>query len=80
MESAVKNEAFGAFLTCRKRLTALVMIYHGMDLLIAKLNENGLSLSALKLIHDYLINRKKKLNKNCFLLQLLGKHSCRCFT
>ena len=35
-----------------------------LGLLIAKLNAYGLSLPALKLIHDYLLNRKQRTRKN----------------
>ena len=49
------HEFFGGVLTDLSK--AFGCICH--DLLIAELNANGLSLPALKLIKDYLQNRKK---------------------
>ena len=60
MEKTVdNNKAFSALLTDLSK--AFDCICH--DLLVAKLHAYGLSLPPLKLIQDYLLNRKKK-NKN----------------
>ena len=48
------NNVFGAFLTDLSK--AFDCICH--DLLVAKLNANGLSLPALKMIQDYLPKQK----------------------
>ena len=50
------NKVFGAFLTDLSK--AFQCVCH--DLLIAKLNAYGLSSPALKLIKDYLQNRKQR--------------------
>ena len=55
-KAADDNKAFGAFLT--NLLKAFDCICH--DLIVAKLHAYGLSLPALKMIQDYLLNRKKK--------------------
>ena len=49
-------------------LTDLLEAFNCLDyeLLIAKLNASGLSLPALRLIHDYLSNRKQRAKTNCF--------------
>ena len=49
-----RNKAFGALLT--DLLKAFDCICH--DLLVAKLHVYGLSLPALKMIQDYLVNQK----------------------
>ena len=57
MEKAVdNNKAFGAFLTDLSK--AFDCICH--DLLVAKLHTYGLSFPALKMIQDYLLNRKQR--------------------
>ena len=57
MEKVVDNhKVFGAVLTDLSK--AFHCICH--DLLIAKLHANGLSLPALKLLTDYLQNRKQR--------------------
>ena len=50
------NKVFGAILTDLSK--ALDCICH--DLLVAKLHTYGLSLPALKMIQDYLLNRKRR--------------------
>ena len=61
---AVDNKkVFGALLTGSSK--AFDCICH--DLLIAKLNAYGLSLPALKLVHNYLQNRKQKKKEWYFL-------------
>ena len=56
MEKTVdNNKAFSALLTDLSK--AFDCICH--DLLVAKLHAYGLSLPPLKLIQDYLLNRKK---------------------
>ena len=66
-----RGRVFGALLTDLSK--AFDCLNH--DLLIAKLNAHGFSLSALRLIHDYLLNRKQRTrinnsystwNGNCF--------------
>ena len=52
------NEVFGAILTDLSK--AFRCICH--DLLVAKLHAYGLSLPALKMIQDYLLNRKQRTN------------------
>ena len=54
------KEAFGALLT--DLLKAFDCLNH--KLLIAKLHAHGLSLSSLKLIHDYLLNHKQRTEVN----------------
>ena len=57
MEKAVdSNKVFGAILTDLSK--AFDFICH--DLLVAKLHAYGLSLPALKMIQDYLLNRKQR--------------------
>ena len=53
-KAVYRNKAFGALLT--DLLKALDCICH--DLLVAKLHVYGLSLPALKMIQDYLVNQK----------------------
>ena len=55
-EAIDKNKVFGALLTDLSK--AFDCICH--DLLVAKLHAYGLSLSALKTIQDYLLNRKQR--------------------
>ena len=55
-EAIDKNKVFGALLTDLSK--AFDCICH--DLLVAKLHAYGLSLSALKMIQDYLLNRKQR--------------------
>ena len=50
------NKVFGAILTDLSK--AFDSICH--DLLVAKLHAYGLSLLALKMIQDYLLNRKQR--------------------
>ena len=54
------KEAFGALLTNLSK--AFDCLNHG--LLIVKLHAYGLSLSSLKLIHDYLLDRKQRTEVN----------------
>ena len=58
------GQMFGALLTDLSK--AFDCLDH--DLLIAKLNAYEFSLPALKLVHDYLLNRKQrtKVNRNSF--------------
>ena len=56
-----RGKAFGALLTDLSK--AFDCLDH--ELLIAKLNAYGLSLPALRLIHDYLSNRKQRTKINC---------------
>ena len=72
---AVDNKkVFGALVT--SLLKAFDYISH--DLQIANINGYGLSFSALKLIHDHVLNRKQKIkNKN---LTTLERTSRRCPT
>ena len=59
-ERAVDSgQMFGALLTDIKAFDCL---HH--ELLIAKLNAYGFSLPALKLVHDYLSNRKQRTKLN----------------
>ena len=59
--SVDRGKTFGAL------LTDLSKVFDCLDreLLIAKLNAYGLSLPALRLIHDYLSNRKQRTKINC---------------
>ena len=60
-EHAVNNKKlFGALLTDLSK--ALACICH--DLLIGKLNAYGLSLPTLKLVHNYLQNRKQRIKNS----------------
>ena len=54
------NEAFGALLTDLSK--AFDCFSH--ELLTAKLHASSLSLSSLKLVHDYLLNRKQRAKGN----------------
>ena len=58
--SIERGKAFGALLTDLSK--AFDCLNH--DLLIAKLNAYGFSLPALRLIHNYLLNRKKRTRIN----------------
>ena len=55
-KAVYSNKAFGALLTDLSK--AFDCICH--DLLVAKLRAYGLSLNALKMIQDYLLNQKQK--------------------
>ena len=63
-EAIDKSKAFRALLTDLSK--AFDCFNH--ELLIAKLHAYGLSLSSLKLVHDYLLNWKQrtKVNSNCY--------------
>ena len=69
-KAAVDNrKVFGELLTDLSKASDCI----SYDLLIAKLNAYGLSLSALKLIHDYLLKRKKNKKKQTMVpLTTLG--------
>ena len=54
------KEAFGALLTDLSKS----FDYLNPELLIAKLHAYGLSLSTLKLVHDYLLNHKQRIKVN----------------
>ena len=54
------KEAFGALLTDLSKS----FDYLNHELLIAKLHAYGLSLSILKLVHDYLLNHKQRTKVN----------------
>ena len=54
------KEAFGALLTDLSKS----FDYLNHELLIAKLHAYGLSLSTLKLVHDYLLNHKQRTKVN----------------
>ena len=54
------NEAFGALLTDLSKVFDCI----NHELLIAKLHAYNLSLSSLRLVHDYLLNRKQKTKVN----------------
>ena len=70
------NKAFSALLTDLSK--AFDCICH--DLPVAKLHAYGLSLPPLKLIQDYLLNRKKKQKQNRILLHYMGEHYIWCST
>ena len=55
-----RGKVFGALLTDLSK--AFDWLYH--DLLIAKLNAYGFSLPTLRLIHDYLLNRRQRTRTN----------------
>ena len=67
--SVDKGKVFGALLTDLSK--AFDCLNH--ELLTAKLNAYGFSLPALRLINDYLSNRKQ--NKNCEYLQYLVRYN-----
>ena len=66
-EATDNNKAFGALLTDLSK--AIDCLSH--DLLIAKLHSYGLDLASLKVLQDYLTNRKQKTNVDSFIA--LGK-------
>ena len=85
------SKVFGAILTNLSK--AFDCIYH--DLLNAKLHTYGLSLSALKMIQDYLLNQKQRTKigssyctwekiisgvPRIFLIDLFLEHEGYCFT
>ena len=55
-----RGKVFGVLLTDLSK----AFDYLNHDLLIAKLNAYGFSLPAMRLIHDYLLNRKQRTGKN----------------
>ena len=59
-KAAVEGKVFGAFLTDLSK--AFDCLNH--ELLVAKLNMYGFTLSALKLVHDYLSERKQRTRVN----------------
>ena len=63
------KKVFSAILTDLSK--AFDWIYH--DLLIAKWHANGLSLPALKMIQECLLDRKTK-NKNSIFIQYMGEN------
>ena len=65
--SVDNRKLFGAFL--RDLSKAFDCLGH--ELLIAKLNTYGFSLTALKLVHNYLSNRKQRTNINSTYSSLL---------
>ena len=58
--SVEKGSSFGTFLTDLSK--AFDCLSH--ELLIAKLHAHGFSLNALRLAHNYLINRKQRIKMN----------------
>ena len=60
MESCSRSKVFGALLTDLSK--AFDSLNH--ELLIAKLNAYGFTLPALKLVHDYLSDRKQRTRVN----------------
>ena len=65
-----KGKVFGALLTDLPK--AFDCLSH--ELIIAKLNACRFSLSALKLVHNYLSKRQQR-TKNQPVIQFMGKHS-----
>ena len=61
-EAADNNKAFGALLTDLSK--AFDCLSH--DLLIAKLHAYGLDLTSLKIVQDYLTNKKQRAKVNSF--------------
>ena len=69
-KSAIDNrKMFGALLIDLSK--AFDCLYH--DLLIAKLNPQGFSIAALRLVQNYLSNRKQRTKKT--LISAVGKKS-----
>ena len=67
MEKVCRDKAFGVLLTDLSK--AFDCLDH--ELLITKLNAYRLGLPALRLIHDYLSNRKRSTKVNCFYSEWL---------
>ena len=65
--SVDNSKMFGALVTNLSR--AFDCLHH--ELLIAKVNAHGFSLTALKLVHNYLSNRKQRTKINSLYNSLL---------